>query len=68
VFAATSATAVVAATTISCGGDDEQNPSCHIYCFEGVTDAGVPPDGGCPLCADVSTGTPTCPSGCTPLG
>jgi hypothetical protein len=57
---------VIASTTMSCGTDEM--PTCNIYCFEGITDAGVPPDGGCPLCADLTSGAPTCPSGCTPLG
>lgn len=60
--------AVIATTSASCGGDDAMQPTCDIYCFEGVVDGGVPPDGGCPLCAELTNGNPTCPSGCTPLG
>ena len=60
---------VVASTTASCGSDDEMEPACQIYCFDEPTDGGVPPpDGGCPLCADVSSDTPVCPAGCAPLG
>jgi hypothetical protein len=60
---------VLAAT--SCGGDDDPPKDamdgCAVYCVR-LTDAGVPPDGGCPICADFSTGAAVCPEGCTPLG
>jgi hypothetical protein len=61
--------AIVLATT-SCGGDDSPKDanSCPVFCVEGIGDAGMPPDGGCPVCADDSTGVAVCPMGCTPLG
>lgn len=63
--------ATLAVAILGCDGDEppkDATPGCAVYCVAGVTDAGVPPDGGCPLCADFSSGTPVCPSGCTPLG
>jgi hypothetical protein len=64
--------AAIALVSASCGGDDappkDAMDGCAVYCVSGLTDAGVPPDGGCPVCADVSTGVGVCPEGCTPLG
>ena len=56
---------------VSCGGDEPplDAMTCAIFCFANPTDAGAqPPDGGCPLCADLSSGGPVCPAGCAPLG
>jgi hypothetical protein len=54
------------------GSDDDNGidgGSCNIFCFENRTDGGVPPpDGGGPLCADLTSGGPVCPAGCEPLG
>jgi hypothetical protein len=63
--------AALAVAAASCGGDDPPKDAmmtCGVYCVGGIDDAGVPPDGGCPACADFSTGEPVCPAGCTPLG
>ncbi|HEX5058271.1 MAG TPA: hypothetical protein VFV99_02870 [Kofleriaceae bacterium] len=73
VFTVGTAAAVVAsAASVSCGGDDDTKKdggSCGVFCFASQNDGGVPPpDGGCPLCADFSSGTPVCPAGCDPLG
>ena len=70
VFTLGSAAVTVAA--ISCGGDDDKTDAgmtCNIFCIENRTDGGVPPpDGGCPICADLTSGAPTCPGGCEPIG